>query len=64
MARKKKRSWKAPKILWKIFEEKARSLATTISCIIPPLPGCFPVNENAPFFEFYPDQRLVPKTGV
>ncbi|XVF00146.1 hypothetical protein REPUB_Repub03eG0260000 [Reevesia pubescens] len=38
MARKKKGSWKAPRILWKIFKDKARSLATTISCIIPPLP--------------------------
>ncbi|EOY19545.1 Telomerase reverse transcriptase, putative isoform 1 [Theobroma cacao] len=39
MARKKKRSWKVPKILWRIFNEKARSLATTITCIIPPPPS-------------------------
>ncbi|XP_021296857.1 telomerase reverse transcriptase isoform X1 [Herrania umbratica] len=39
MARKKKRSWKVPKILWRIFNEKARNLATTITCIIPPPPS-------------------------
>ncbi|XWS08227.1 hypothetical protein CRYUN_Cryun41cG0061600 [Craigia yunnanensis] len=104
MARKKKPSWKAPKILWKIFKDKARSIATAISFIIPPLPECFPatcrcegrsciqccedamsflirpddpldykkllddcfvvVNENAPFFEFYPDQRWSQKQIV
>ncbi|XVF82511.1 hypothetical protein PTKIN_Ptkin16aG0055000 [Pterospermum kingtungense] len=39
MARNKKPSWKVPKILWKIFKGKARSLATTITCIIPPHPS-------------------------
>ena len=31
-------------ILWKIFKDKARSLATTISCMIPPPPPqTFPI---------------------
>ncbi|XVE68450.1 hypothetical protein DITRI_Ditri09bG0069600 [Diplodiscus trichospermus] len=44
MPRNKKSSWRVPKILWKIFKDKARSLATTITCIIPPpRPQPFPI---------------------
>ncbi|KAK5834845.1 hypothetical protein PVK06_010524 [Gossypium arboreum] len=35
MARKRKRSWKAPMVLWQIFKNDARNLAKTIAFIIP-----------------------------
>ncbi|KAK8629754.1 hypothetical protein V6N13_078583 [Hibiscus sabdariffa] len=103
MTRKKKRNWKAPIVLWKLYKDKARSLATTIICIIhrPPPPftctrckghsclrccedpmsfllrphdpldyinllnDCFVVvNDDAPFLNFYPDQRWSQKELV
>ncbi|OMP10292.1 reverse transcriptase [Corchorus olitorius] len=38
MGRKKKGNWRIPKILWTIYKDKARSLATTITSLIPRLP--------------------------
>ncbi|KAK8483642.1 hypothetical protein V6N13_062624 [Hibiscus sabdariffa] len=103
MTKKKKRNWKAPIVLWKLYKDKARSLATTIICIIhrPPPPFtctrckghsclrccedpmafllrphdpldyinllnyCFVVvNDDAPFLNFYPDQRWSQKELV